>query len=242
MKKTAVVKMYGKEFVTHFMQAGVVSVFFYKSSIIMTIMGTAYGIYGLFCAKKNYETRQKQILTLQFREGLLGIAAALNAGYSIENSFCEARKDLELLYGNDSLLAQEFIAIEQKLALNISAEQALEEFSARWDTEDIRHFVQIFQTAKRTGGDIISITRTTAEKISQKLQVKREIDTIISGKRMEGRIMNGIPLGIILYFWICSPGFLDCFYTVSGRFVSTVLFLLYLAGIWWSRLIGNISV
>lgn len=225
-----------------FLKAGIISGFFYRNILIMAFLGTGYGTYRLFRTKKNAVHRLQQEITLEFREGLRSISAALNAGYSMENAFVEARKDLELLYGKDSLLAEEFRNIEYKLAMNVSTEQVLISFAKKWDTEDINHFVQIFQTAKRTGGDILSITRTTAEKISQKLQVKREIETMISGKRMEGQIMSVIPLGIILYFWICSPGFLDCFYTASGRLVSTVLFLVYIVGIWWSKAISNISV
>jgi tight adherence protein B len=104
------------------------------------------------------------------------------------------------------------------------------------------HFVKVFQTAKRTDGDLISITRLTAEKISQKIEVKREIHTMIAGKKMEGRIMNCIPLAMILYFWICSPDFLDCMYQSSGRMVMTVLMLIYIATYYWSSRVSDINV
>ncbi|HBI62463.1 MAG TPA: hypothetical protein DDY31_14840 [Lachnospiraceae bacterium] len=104
------------------------------------------------------------------------------------------------------------------------------------------HFVQVFQTAKRTGGDLIAITRVTAERIGEKIEVKREIQTMIAGKKMEGKIMNLIPLGIILYFWLSSPDFLDCLYQSSGRMVMTVLLFLYLLAYWWSGKISDIQV
>ena len=65
---------------------------------------------------------------------------------------------------------------------------------------------------------------------------------MIVGKKMEGKIMNLIPLGIILYFWISSPDFLDCLYRSSGRGVMTVLLGLYLLAYWWSGKISDIQV
>ena len=35
---------------------------------------------------------------------MLSVSVALNAGYSIENSFKEALKELNVLYGKDALL------------------------------------------------------------------------------------------------------------------------------------------
>ena len=89
---------------------------------------------------------------------------------------------------------------------------------------------------------MISITRLAAEKISEKIEVRREIHTMIAGKKMESRIMNLIPLGMILYFWICSPGFLDCLYQSSGRFFMTVLLVLYVFAYWWSERVSDIKV
>lgn len=235
-------KRYMGSFLKGFFQAGILGFLFYKSILIMVIFGTGYGICNIFREKKRFRKKQEKQITWEFREGLQGIASSLGAGYSIENAFVEARKDLLLLYGAESILAKEFLWIGNQLELNQPIEKVLLDFSDRWNTEDIVHFAQVFQTAKRTGGDLIAITHSTAEKIGQKIEVKREIQTMIAGKKMESRIMTCIPLGMILYFWICSPGFLDCFYTVSGRFVSTVLFVIYIAAWKWSERISDIKV
>lgn len=242
MKKNISWKVYRNGFLKGFIKATLVSYLFYRNVPIMLVVGGGYGIYSIFSEKKIFLREQLYEITLQFREGLQGIASALGAGYSIENAFEEARKDVVLLYGDDSLLSQEFRWINQQLALNQSIEKVLFEFAKKWNTEDIMHFAQVFQTAKRTGGDLIAITRSTAEKISEKIEIKREIYTMIAGKKMEGKIMNMIPLGMIVYFWICSPGFLDCMYAASGRFVMTVLMVTYVIAYQWSDRISDISV
>lgn len=219
-----------------------VTCLFYRNLAISGMISVFYGLYYIFREKREYQKKQYYEITLEFKEGLLGIAAALGAGYSMENAIGEARKDLVLLYGENSLLVSEFAKMDRQFDLNQPVEKVLMDFADRWQTEDIMHFVKVFQTAKRTGGDLISITRLAAEKISEKIEVVREIHTMIAGKKLESRIMNLIPLGMILYFWICSPGFLDCLYEPSGRLFMTVLLILYVFAYWWSERVSDIKV
>lgn len=236
------IRIYGIGFLKGFLQGGLLGFLFYHHIFILIFFGMSGGFVGSLAEKKKDRERMQKEITIQFKEGLQGISSALGAGYSIENAFVQAEKDLVLLYGEEAVLVKEFRHIERQLELNQPVEEVLYDFAKRWDTEDILHFAQIFQTAKRTGGNLISITHSAAEKIGQKMEVKREIDTMIAGKKMEGKIMNKIPLAMILYFWVCSPGFLDCFYEGRGRIVSTILMLSYLGAYFWSGKISDIKV
>lgn len=229
-------------FVSGFLRVGVLSYLFYRSILLTGWIAFIAGVCGIFIEyRKSRQEWHKQI-NLEFREGLQGIAAALNAGYSMENAFSEAAKDLDLLYGKASVLAPEFRAIVTKCQLNYPVEEALTELAIRTRVEDIRRFAEVFQIAKRTGGDLIAITRTTADRISEKIEVRREIEAMSAGKRMEARVMNGVPLGMILYFWICSPGFLDCFYQGTGRVVMTCFLFVYVLAYYWSERVIQISI
>ena len=215
---------------------------FYKSFVLSFILALIYGIINV----KTYEKRRieewRWQMDLEFREVMTGISSALNAGYSVENSFKEAKMDLLLLYGNNSVMVKELDIINSKLMLNQPLENVLMEFARRCEVEDINNFAEVFQTAKRTGGNLIDIARSSADKISNKIETSREIRTMVSGKRMEGRIMALMPLAIIIYFWISSPGFLDCLYAPAGRPIMTVLLIIYVAAYKWSERIGDITV
>lgn len=229
-------------FVIWFIKGGVLSYLFYRHLLCSGIMALIAGTCGIFLEnRKNHKRWQKQI-NLEFREGIQGIASALNAGYSVENSFIEAAKDLALLYGKRSVLVPEFRMVVTKCQLNCPVEEALQDLAVRTEVEDIRRFAEIFQTAKRTGGDLIAIARTTAERISEKIEVRREIETMSAGKRMEAQVMNCVPLGMILYFWVCSPGFLNCLYQGNGRTVMTLFLVVYLLAYYWSERIIQIKV
>lgn len=235
-------QMYGAGFGKGFLKGAVLGTLFYRHFLALLLLGFVAGILEARGEKRRVWKRRQQEITLQFREGLQGIASSLSAGYSMENALEEARKDLILLYGEHSVLEQEFLGMERQLELNQSIERVFNQFAEKWDTEDMRHFAQVFQTAKRTGGNLIAITHATAEKISQKIEVQREIQTMLAGKKMEGAIMSAIPLGLIVFFWVSSPGFLDCFYRSAGRVVSTGLLLAYVAAYEWSKKICDIRV
>lgn len=231
-----------KAFITGFLKAFILLFLFYRTFLFSIVLAVIFGFVNIrFDAKRRREEWRWQ-MNLEFREVMTGLSTALNAGYSIENAFKEAKEDLLLLYGENSVMVKELDVINSKLVLNQPLEIILMEFAGYCGVEDINNFAEVFQTAKRTGGNMIDVARSTADKISSKIEVSREIRTMIAGKQMEGRIMTLIPLAIIIYFWISSPDFLNCLYSVSGRPVMTVLLIIYVAAYKWSERIGDITV
>lgn len=178
--------------------------------------------------KADYVMKRKWQLNKEFKDALSSLIAALNAGYSVENAFSQASNDLKQMYENESLITIEFDTIVNKLYMNQNTEDILNNLGERSDVEDIENFADVFRTAKRTGGDIIRIMRSTEKTINDKIEVESEIQTLISGKRLEAKIMNGMPCGIILFLRISSPGFLDPLYgNFSGILVMSAVLAIY---------------
>lgn len=50
------------------------------------LVSLATAIYGVITEKKRAKRRWQNQISIEFREGLQGIAAALQAGYSMENA------------------------------------------------------------------------------------------------------------------------------------------------------------
>ena len=219
-----------------------VSMLFYKSVIICLFISVIYGWLNIKVEIKRNNEHWKWNVNLEFKEMMLSVSAALSAGYSIENSIRESRKDIELLYGKKSLLLPEVDRMILSVENSIPIEKAISEFASECDVEDIKCFSDIFCIAQKTGGNMVEIVKSTADKISSKIEVNREIKTMIAAKKMESRIMNVVPLLIIVYFWITSPGFLDCLYTVGGHIFMTILFLIYIFGCMLSNKIANIKI
>ena len=101
--------------------------------------------------------------------------------------------------------------------MHIPVEQVLEEFAERVPSEDVKSFVTVFVTAKKSGGDMIGIIRNTTSQIGDKIEVKREIDTLLAAKKYEFQIMSMVPYGIIAYMSLSFSDFMEELYgNVTG--------------------------
>ena len=109
--------------------------------------------------------------------------------------------------------------------------------------EDVKSFADIFSEARSSGGELMKIIARTADIISEKIRIRQEILTSTTSRRLEQKIMSGVPIGIVLYLEITSHGFFDVLYdTLVGRLIMTVCLGAYLGAIIWGKKIMDISV
>lgn len=201
--------------------AGVIAQLFYRNMYVT--IGAVFLYVPVKSMVKDYlqEKRKKEML-FHFKEMLQMISTALKAGYAMENAFVQAREEFVKLYGERNSIAEEFGYINYQVRLNVPLETLLDSLAQRSDMEEISSFSQVFGFAKRSGGDFLKIFRNTADKIGQKAEVMREIETVMSAKRMEMSIMNLVPFGILAYVGLTSPEFLEPLYgNVLGTGVMT---------------------
>lgn len=156
------------------------------------------------------------------------LSSSLAAGYSMENSFAQAQAQLEEIYGEKGMMSKEFAAMRRQLSMNRTLEELWEDFAKRSGIEEIRSFAQIFKAARRSGGQLGTIISHIAEIIGGKIQVQEEIRLMTAQKQFEQKIMNLLPLFIVLYIDLTSPGFFNAMYqTAVGRMVMTVCMCVY---------------
>ena len=187
--------------------------------------------------------KRQAVMQSQFFTGMQLVLTALQAGYSMENTFREALKELVKIYPKDAFIIQEFQHIVVQIGLNDTVENLLLDLGCRSHTEDIRNFAEVFYTARRSGGDLTAIIRNTISGIWQKEETRQEIETVLSGKQMEQRMMNVIPLFILAYVHLTSPGFMDSMYhNLPGILLMTGSLAVYLFAALWGRKIMHIVV
>ena len=218
------------------------SFLFYRSFIVFVIF--LPGVY-LFLKSRRIELnrqRSRKILA-EFTTGMQMVNASLQAGYAMENAFREATAELRRIYPEDSFIMTEFRYILTRLRLNVPVESLLMDLGRRTHIEDIIHLAEVFQTAKRTGGDMIGIIRGAVTSIQAKAETREEIETNLSGKVSEQKIMSAAPLAIIAYTTLTSPGFLDvCYHSTLGSLIMTGALAIYAAAYLWGKKIMQIEV
>ena len=128
---------------------------------------------------------RKRRLNYQFRDALNSMSVAVQAGYSVENAVKESLKEMQVFYSDDAAILRELEIMVRQIRVQVPVEQAVEELSERTKLPDVESFAGVFVTAKRSGGNLMSIIRNTADQIGDKIDVKREIDTMLAEKKYE---------------------------------------------------------
>ena len=88
---------------------------FFGSPVFSAVVGVGAAILFLKFIKKNKAEKQKKTLVVEFKDACDSFVSALSAGYSMENSVTEAKKDLLLLYKKETSMISELDHISQRL-------------------------------------------------------------------------------------------------------------------------------
>lgn len=215
---------------------------FYRSTLFFLLF-SPLAILFPFYRKKELISKRKRKLLLQFREALSILSGALRAGYSLENAIFESAQELAVLYGKKELIVREFDHLSHLISMNVPVERGIEDFAKRSALDDIKNFSRILKIAKRSGGALVSIINHTAETIGDRIQIREELLTMTAARRFEQNIMNVVPLGIVLYIDLTSPGFFHVMYETSiGRIVMTICLVSYLFSVRLAWKILNITL
>lgn len=175
--------------------------------------------------------KQKHELLLQFKEALYVISASLTAGKSVEMAFRSALSDLRILYIDpDTPIIKELEIMIRKMELNGTIEDALQNFSGRSHLEDIQSFADVFVTCKRRGGNMVEVIKNTSNTVADKIRTREEIETLITEKKFEQKVMNAMPIAMIFILKSSSPEFMEPVYTTAmgqmGMTIAAALFVL----------------
>ena len=222
--------------------AALIGYFFYRSWIACIVL---LPIVFLFLQRKKRELakKQRQDLSVQFKDLILSVSANQRAGYSIENAFRESYKDMVMLYGEEGIICTELRHILTGLDNNVVLEKLLYSLGMRSGLPDVVQFADVFLIAKRNGGNMTDILAKTAAVIEQKTETDKDIQIMIGAKKMEQKIMNMVPFLIIFYISSTSKGFFDVLYhNLIGVIIMTVCLGFYLAAFLLSGRIVDIEV
>lgn len=201
--------------------------FFYRSLWAVVCLVPLGVLYFRRCAVRQYK-RNLQELTGQFKECILAVANSLRTGYALENAFLESREDIRMLYGEHSAMYTELELIRRGLIMNITLEDLVRDLAERSGVPEIEQFSTILSIAKRGGGNVTQIIRSTAEVISNKVETMQEMLTMLQGRRLEQNIMELMPFGISFYIGWAYPGYFEPLYhNITGILVMTVCLAVY---------------
>ena len=215
--------------------------FFYRSYVACVFLSPLL----LFYRKH----KKKQILKIkiesmeqQFKETILSVQTNLQAGYSMENAFMESYQDVVRIYGENSYMGQELEKIKRGLNNGNTLENILQDLGKRCPNSEIYEFANLYCVGCKTGNQWKEIISKTVSLITQKIELKEEIEILVHGKKTESRIMCIVPFFILFYMDITSKGYFDVLYhNIVGMIIMTICMIVYIAAYLLSEKITEIE-
>lgn len=226
------------EFVIVLLTKGIVISYLFYDSYQALFFTIPFALMDYRKQKDKKLQQQKRTLTLQFKSMIESLVTSLNAGYSLEHAFEDAKKDLKLVYTGEAHIFEELDIVLSGLRMNIPLGRLLNDFGERSGIDDIQNFANVVMAAKKSGGNLIRIIQKTVNSISDKIAVEEEIETLITAKKYEERVMMIMPYGILFYLRVTNGEFLQVLYHNALGIMLMTLFLalIYLADLWASKI------
>lgn len=226
------------EYILRFIVKGCVICYLFYDTWKMCFLLIPFAYIDFLVMRKRRLEEQRTELILEFKSMIEAVATGLSAGYSLEKTFVEAKRDLLLIYPENTAIIQEINAIVAGLQMNVPIEQLLQDLGKRSGIDDIANFANVVVVAKKSGGNLVRIIQKTVNCISDKLAVEEEIETMIASKKYEEKIMMAMPYGIIFYLRITDGGYFDVLYhNLLGILIMTVfLVVIQLADVWAKKI------
>lgn len=207
------------------------------------------GIVGLVAGRIFVPTRTKQIrdknartLNSQFRDFLEAFNTSIGAGKNVVDSFHAVYDDMRIQFEEDAFIVKELEVILSGMANNFDVEDLMEDLGNRSGNDDIVSFANVFRISYRKGGNLKDTINTTHSILSDKMEIKEEIETMVSASKMEQTVMIFMPVGLIGIMKSMSPDFAANFATPAGIASTTIAIGLFIVSYFVGRKILNIKL
>lgn len=221
---------------------GIISYLFYESVVAFIIFIPFIIVLYRRQIRKELDMKKSRVRE-EFKEVCTAFSSNLAAGYSMENSLKNATDELLDMYGSKSVIASGMIRMVNRVAINTTIENAFKEFANDCNVEEITVFAEILSASKRSSGNLQEIIKNTSENIRERIELIREIELIFASKKYEQKIMNAVPILIILYVKLTSPQMLQVMYdSVEGRICMTICLVVFLFAVYLSEKIMEIQI
>ncbi len=145
---------------------------------------------------------------------MMSVANSLRAGNSLQTAIERCQEDLARIYRHEKncpIIAEWEIMISE-LKLGKPLDEVLHSFKDRMDMEDVDTFVNSANIIMRKGGNMTEVLGNVATTIGDRIEVKRDIQTLTAGKRSEAKLLTLMPIVLVGIIMMLSPDYLAPMY------------------------------
>ncbi len=207
--------------------------FLFKNIPICLIGGVVFSLISLLDKK---ERKKSRTLTMQvcFFDFMICLEPLLRAAGTFPSAFKEAVLDYMRFHGEDEFSKYIRSAVNE-FKINRPTTKVLLDLAQKIDIEDAHIFASSMAICEETGGNAIDVTQSTVDILVGKMKVQSDIQTGLSGRIFEQKVITMMPFLLLGLFSIVADAYLEPLYTsVAGRvvmaFAGAIFLLQWLIG------------
>lgn len=173
----------------------------------------------------------------QLADCLSLVANSLRAGFSFLQTMEIISREME------PPMSSEFERVMRDTSLGKSLDEALHDMDERVGSADFSLVITAVLIQQQVGGNLATILDTIRQTISERIRIRREVNTLTAQGKMSGIVLACIPVALGLFFYVSSPEYLEPLLTTDiGRIAIIGAVFLVIVGFAIIRKIVDIKV
>lgn len=179
-----------------------VLVLLFTHDIIMSIAFAATLYIMILMYVKIQISRRRQAFNNQLGDALVMMANSMRSGFSFMQAVDMVASEMS------SPIANEFAKLVAEMRLGIPTDEALTNLSKRIGSKDFDLVIIAVIIHRQVGGNLAQILESISSTITERIKMKREINTLTGQGRMSGWIVGLLPFGMAILLEMVTPGYL----------------------------------
>lgn len=178
------------------------------------------------------KTRRKKEFMRQFCDYLDAVGTCLSCGRNTYDSFLSADEEMRELYPEGAPICVESRMVSAGLKNGRQIRDLISKMAEDSQCSDVKTYGEIYSACSQAGGNLKKVTDDSREKLSEKLSLESEIQTVLSGPKNELNIMALMPFLILAALRLMSGEFIpEDSVSMAVNIAALVLFVFsYAAG------------
>lgn len=173
----------------------------------------------------------------QLADCLSLVANSLRAGFSFLQTMEIISREME------PPMSTEFEKVMRDTSLGKALDDALHDMDDRVGSADFSLVITAVLIQQQVGGNLATILDTIRNTISERIRIRREVNTLTAQGKMSGIVLACIPVALALFFYVSSPEYLEPLLTTNiGRIAIIGALFLVIVGFIIIRKIVDIKV
>ena len=202
----------------------------------MALLGGSLGASALWGGVLFRVQKRKNSFIEQLGDSLNTISNALRAGYSFQQAMDVVAKEME------PPISQEFAQVAREVNMSVPLDTALEAMNRRVESRDFDLVVTAVLIHREVGGNLAQILDTISDTLTERVRMKREINSLTAQGRLSATILVAMPFVIGLFLYVFKEEQIMLLFTEPvGRMALALSLVLEVIGIFVIRRIVDIE-